>query len=118
MPVGEWERAWAEANDVAHPRPGEWVTFIPGEHMGIGLTLPDDAAPIRRLSLVGPPEWERIRLSIGFVEGTDLEWSAGGIGHCGLPVRGRCDAGLCGSCRLCRRYADPPGLVCICDHGS
>jgi hypothetical protein len=119
VPVVDWERAWQLAEELPDSRGvGEWVTFLVYEGEGRGLALPDDADPVRRLSLFGPAPGSGSRVSIEYVGGTTLGWSGGTLGHCRLPERGRCDAGRCGGCRLTRRYADPSGLVCICDHGG
>jgi hypothetical protein len=118
VPVLEWERAWQRAEELPDSRVGEWVTFVVHEGVEIGVALPDDADPIQRLSLFWAAQGSGTRFSLEYVGGTAVGWSGGTLGHCGLPERGRCDTGRCGGCRLCRRYADPPGLVCTCDHGG
>jgi hypothetical protein len=113
-------RTWTKAMKATAGRvtadPAEWVTFVPMTD-GWGLTLPEDSYPVRRFAMFVRRGDAYQRRSIDFVRGSSLAVAETiGSSHCGFPVQMNCESGHCGQCRLARRWAEPPGLVCLCPH--
>jgi hypothetical protein len=109
----EWEDALASAREGGSSQASEWVTMVAGSDGATGLTLPEDASPVKRLSFFSRVGLAVRRISIDAVH----EGEVGvGNGHCGLPSRGTCEPGGCGGCTARLQAVEPPGIVCVCSH--
>jgi hypothetical protein len=109
-------RRWNEGVQLAQSRPAvqspEWVTMVPAVGEEVGLTAPDDASAMDRISLFTGPLPIARRIS---VELTDTNLSISVSDHCSLPVDSKCEPGICGGCKLVPVEAPNVGLVCLCD---
>jgi hypothetical protein len=122
LPAPRWEEALTLARQGGLSRAPEWVTMVPGRYGEIGLTLPEDAYPIRRVSFFSRmqdiPGVGVRRISIDAVGKNTLGSFSISVnnGHCELPSRGHCAPGQCGRCTSREREAEPRGIVCACSH--
>jgi hypothetical protein len=121
--VDDWERSWLRAASQPTVVAPEWVTFIRG--LGTtGVTAPDDNTQEDKVSLFSRAEDGTITtMSIRPAEGVGGPSVSVGTSstlqrglsdsrsHCGLPTRGICNRGYCGTCEL--RQVER-GLVCRC----
>lgn len=121
--VDDWERSRLRAASQPTIVAPEWVTFIRGPGRD-GVTVPDDNTQEDKLSLFSRAEDGTITtmsirpaegaggpsVSVG-APGTPQRGLSDSGGHCGLPIRGTCDRGYCGTCEL--RQVER-GLVCRC----
>jgi len=52
LSLEDWEHAWAQAREGSEAsRAPQWVTFVAFREHGVGLMIPEDAAPTPSLSL-------------------------------------------------------------------
>jgi hypothetical protein len=116
-----WEDALTLARQGGLSQAPEWVTMVPGSQGEVGLTLPEDADPVRRVSFFGRiDDVSRVgvrRISIDVLGNSPSSFSISvNNGHCALPSRGECAPGQCGGCTSREREAEPTGIVCTCSH--
>jgi hypothetical protein len=119
LPLLPKER-WAEAIEQAEfdervDEDRDWVVFAQGRDGARGVTMPDDASPMLRISLfVGTDSGAR---SIGLEYHTARRPVAVSLSvaqRCSLPDWGDCSKEECeGACGL-RRAPKREGLVCVC----
>lgn len=117
LPQSQWDENLRLAAHSETTMAAEWVTFLPGHNGDLGVSLPDDSSPVRRLSLFSQLGSSVRRMSIERVRGDpwSISLSVSG-GHCDLPDRGTCDPGRCGGCILRIREGPHRGLICACSH--
>lgn len=120
----DWERSRLSAARKPIVIAPEWVTFIRGPGAD-GVTIPDDNTQEDKVSLFSRAEDGTITtvnimaaqdlsgpsVSVG-KPSTLLHGRTGAGGHCGLPVRGVCGSGYCGTCEV---RETERGLICRCE---
>jgi hypothetical protein len=116
--IDEWKDALHDAQPIrSAERRRQWVVGIESPSTGLVIALPEDASTLRRVAFFADRASSGL-VAMAFVrrerQPGKLLLSDGR--HCSLPSRGRCDPGACGSCRVARRTATPPGLICVCPH--
>jgi hypothetical protein len=116
LSTAEWDSVWAAAAESHRSKDAEaWVSFLAFPAAAAGVLLPDDTVKAPHISLFTATSPDSSRAVSLTRRGESYQGSVVSAGHCGLPERGICQPG-CGSCHPVRRYAEPPGIVCLCDH--
>jgi hypothetical protein len=113
----EWDEGLQMASQYETSAAPEWVTFISGDGYR-GVSMPEDASPVPRISLFRETRGSVGRMSITWFRNSPL-WTSvehAMSSHCSFPDRGQCASGRCGQCTLQTREAEPRGLVCTCSH--
>jgi hypothetical protein len=121
--AGGWDAAIRNAKPSVTEEPREWVSMVAAPNLEFGVTLPEDAHATHRWSLFATRAGITRPLTIETSASGSLRWALTDVRHCGFPERSpsdpdrlRCAPGRCGSCRLIRTRAKPPGLICLCEH--
>jgi hypothetical protein len=105
---------WALAVSAAEPDNGDngdWWTVMVASPSGIGVTLPQNAAPGRLIAAFAGPVDRPDIVAYNPARSVLVDL---GLGHCGPPSRGRCTPGLCGGCQPRRMWDKSSGLGIQC----